>query len=68
MDVGSINHPRLLTAKQLADRLNLPESWVRDQTRSRATDPIPCLRFGKYVRFNPDDPRLVRWIEKHRDG
>jgi hypothetical protein len=29
----------------------LPESWVRGHVRDGATDPIPHLRFGRYVRF-----------------
>lgn len=41
----------IIDSKELASRLNLPESWVRDAVRRRAKDPIPHLRFGKYVRF-----------------
>jgi excisionase family DNA binding protein len=38
----------LLTAGELAERLNLPESWVRTEERARR---IPSFRLGKYVRF-----------------
>jgi excisionase family DNA binding protein len=38
----------LLTAGELAERLNLPESWVRTEERAGR---IPSLRLGKYVRF-----------------
>jgi len=39
---------RLLTAGELAKRLNLPESWVRNEERMGH---IPSIRAGKYVRF-----------------
>jgi hypothetical protein len=58
----------LIKADELAQRLNLPASWVRDQVRSRATDPIPCLRFGRYVRFQWGHPDLIEWLERRRKG
>jgi hypothetical protein len=39
---------KLLTAGQLAERLNLPESWVRSEERAGR---IASVRLGKYVRF-----------------
>jgi len=54
----------MIDATVLAERLNLPTSWVRDQVRSRATDPIPCLRFGKYVRFKWGSPELEQWLKR----
>jgi hypothetical protein len=53
----------IIDSKELASRLKLPESWVRDQVRRRATDPIPHLRFGKYVRFAWGSPELNQWLE-----
>ena len=41
---------RLLTAKQLADLLAVPESWVREATREGR---IPHLRLGRYRRYQP---------------
>jgi hypothetical protein len=58
--------PEIIDAPELAKRLNLPASWVRDQVRSRATDPIPCLRFGRYVRFDWNDPGLLEWLDRRR--
>jgi predicted DNA-binding transcriptional regulator AlpA len=47
----------LLTAEQLAQKLSVPTSWVREKTRERARlrdlDPLPVVRLGKYVRFDP---------------
>src|SRR5208283_3922909 len=45
-----------IDSKELAARWALPESWVREQVRSRAADPLPHIRFGKYVRFRWGSP------------
>jgi excisionase family DNA binding protein len=45
----------LMTAGELAERLNLPESWVRTEERAGR---IPSVRLGRYVRFS------VREIER----
>lgn len=48
----------LLDAKEIAARLGVPESWVRESARSGA---IPHVRLGRYVRFDLDD--VEAWIE-----
>jgi hypothetical protein len=53
-----------LDSQQLAERLNLPESWIRDQVRSRAEDPMPHAQFGKYVRFLWGSPELEAWLRR----
>ena len=50
---------RLLDAKEIAERLGVPESWVREPARSGA---MPCVRLGRYVRFDLDD--VERWLEE----
>lgn len=57
----------IIGADELAKRLNLPTSWVRDQVRTRATDPIPHLRFGRYVRFEWEHPDLREWLARRRN-
>jgi excisionase family DNA binding protein len=49
----------LLTAGELAERLNLPESWIRSEERLGR---IPSIRAGKYVRFKLTEvePALAR--------
>ena len=42
----------LATAGELANHLNLPESWVRTEERLGR---IPSVRLGKYVRFRLSD-------------
>lgn len=50
--------------KELGLRWALPESWVREQVRTRSADPIPHMRFGKYVRFRWGSPELEAWAER----
>lgn len=58
--------PVLLTPAELAARLNVPVSWIREKTRERARirdkDPLPCCRLGKYTRFSW--PEIVAWLER----
>jgi excisionase family DNA binding protein len=43
------NPKELLTPEELARRLNLPVSWVYEQSRQGN---IPTHRIGKYIRFD----------------
>jgi excisionase family DNA binding protein len=56
----------LLTPEQLAERLSVPPSWVREKTRARARlrdkDPLPVVRLGKYVRFVSED--VDAWVAR----
>jgi hypothetical protein len=63
---SSVERFELLTAEELADRLRVPTSWVREQTRSRSLegDPLPHLRLGRYVRFQWGSPELERWLRR----
>jgi hypothetical protein len=56
----------LIDAAELAKRWSLPVSWIREQTRSRASDPLPHVRFGKYVRFAWLSPELEQWLNRRR--
>jgi len=42
----------IITPEELASRLKVPDSWVYEKTRGRCRNPIPCLRLGRFVRFN----------------
>ena len=46
-----MNETPFLDSKQLAEAMNVPESWVRERSRPGVEDPIPTHRFGKYTRF-----------------
>jgi hypothetical protein len=56
----------LLTAEELAKRLRVPASWVREQTRSRSLqgDPLPHLRLGRYIRFPWGSQELEAWLRR----
>jgi hypothetical protein len=65
---GSLISTEIIDAAELAKRWGLPESWVRSKTRTRAIDRIPCLRFGRYVRFAWGSPELAKWLADHAEG
>jgi len=70
--VKSVESPRpietaiLLTPQQLAARLAVPVSWIREKTRERARerdeDPLPTVRLGKYCRFRWQD--IAEWLKR----
>jgi hypothetical protein len=60
------NGNEVIDAGELAKRWRLPESWIREQTRTRAVDPLPCIRFGRYVRFEWGSPKLSAWYDRRR--
>ena len=53
----------LLTPEELAKKLSVPPTWIREKTRGRARlrdkDPLPVVRLGKYVRFSW--PAVQEW-------
>lgn len=53
---------RLLEAKEVAEILGVGVSWVRESTRSGR---LPCVRLGRYVRYDEDD--LLAWVESMKD-
>jgi hypothetical protein len=58
----------LLTPAELAARLSVPVSWVKEKTRQRArerdSDPLPVVQLGKYVRFSWDDVQV--WLQRQK--
>jgi excisionase family DNA binding protein len=54
----------LLTAGELAERLGVPESWVRTEERAGR---IPSVRLGKYVRFKLSEVERIL-AERSRQG
>jgi len=59
----------LIDAVELAARWGVPPSWVRNHTRARtpAQERIPCVRLGRYVRFEWGSPALEAWLARHRE-
>ena len=60
--------PELIDSAELAVRWRVPESWVRNRTRARTPkdERIPCVKLGRYIRFEWGSPRLQQWLEKQR--
>jgi excisionase family DNA binding protein len=54
---------RLLSAGEVAERLSVPESWVRQETRAGR---MPCLALGRYRRSAWEG--VVGWLEGQRAG
>jgi hypothetical protein len=54
-----------IDSRELARRLTVPQSWIRDQVRARSQDPLPHVNLGKYVRFLWGSPALELWIQRH---
>ena len=46
------NLQTLLTPEELAERLNVPISWVYEQSRQNK---IPTHRVGRYIRFSLEE-------------
>lgn len=51
----------LLDAAAAAELLDVPKSWVLEQARAER---IPCIRLGRYVRFDADE--LLAWARGPR--
>lgn len=59
-----LDSAQILTPTDLAAKLQVPASWVREKTRNRArirdADPLPVLRVGKYRRYYWPD--VAAWL------
>jgi len=66
-DAGVVR-PELIDAEELAVRWRVPESWIRNRTRTRTPkdERIPCIRLGRYVRFEWGSSLLTDWLAKKR--
>lgn len=51
---------KLLAAHELARVLNVPVSWVRVRSHPGASNRLPVVKVGKYVRFDLDE--VLCWL------
>jgi hypothetical protein len=52
----------VIDVPELAKRWRVPQKWIFNHTRQGyASDPIPHVKLGRYVRFDWHDPRLAAW-------
>lgn len=63
-DSDTFTQYEFIDCMELARRLAVPTSWVRDQVRTRSQDPLPHVNLGRYVRFLWGSPALELWIRR----
>jgi predicted DNA-binding transcriptional regulator AlpA len=61
-----MNPADIITPAQLAERLQVPETWVYAKTRKRCQNPIPFIAVGRFIRF--DWPTIVEWLRKQTEN
>jgi excisionase family DNA binding protein len=57
--------PRFITVQNLAELLNLKESWIYDRTVRKAPEMIPHVKFGRQVRFDIESEEFQAWLKSH---
>jgi hypothetical protein len=63
MSDNAMKYDEILTAEQLAERLQVGVDWVYEKSRSRGQhsgEPLPVLRCGRYLRFYWPD--VCKWL------
>ena len=53
----------LVGINEMAEKLDVPVSWLYSRTR---TNDIPCVRVGKYVKF--EESEVWEWIKKQNEA
>ncbi len=52
----------LIGINEMAKKLDVPVSWLYSRTR---TNDIPCVRVGKYVKF--EESEVWEWLKIQND-
>ena len=63
-NVRTVDDDALLTVHDAARLLNVSVSWVYAHTRDNLEDRLPCVKLGKYLRFDRTD--LHTYIDAKR--
>jgi len=59
------NSVEILTAEQLAQKLQVKTSWVISScSRAKTRDPLPVLRIGKHRRFRWNSREMNDWLDR----
>jgi excisionase family DNA binding protein len=61
---GSVYNVDLATVSQIAEFLQVPNSWVYERTRRRGVERIPHFKLGKYLRFSRCE--VLEWVHRQR--
>ena len=67
-EAARITSYEFIDSAELAKRLSVPETWIREYTRSRTEDTIPHIRLGRYVRFAWGSPELEEWLRRRMNA
>jgi hypothetical protein len=62
MEANPIDPDMILTLGELAQRLKVSPRWVYEKSRRRCQNPLPCIRIGRYLRF--DWTRVSAWLRE----
>jgi excisionase family DNA binding protein len=57
--------PRFITVQDLAELLNLKQSWIYDRTSRNGPEVIPHVKFGRQVRFDVESTEFQSWLKSH---
>jgi excisionase family DNA binding protein len=60
----SVYNVDLATVGQIADLLQVPNSWIYGRTRRRGIERIPHFKLGKYLRFSRSE--VLDWVQQQR--
>jgi len=55
--------PEILRPEEVAQLLRTSTGWVYEKCRTRQRDPLPCLRLGRYLRFEKNT--VLAWARNH---
>jgi hypothetical protein len=58
-----MNGDRLFEAAEVAERLAVPTSWIRQETRAGR---LPCVSLGRYKRYAW--PAIEAWLAEQAGG
>jgi predicted DNA-binding transcriptional regulator AlpA len=54
----------ILTLEEISARLKVSERWVYEKTRRRCSNPLPCIRIGRFLRFDWLD--VSTWLNSQK--
>jgi hypothetical protein len=61
-----LDSPVFITPENVAELLGTSLGWVYAKSRRRQRDPLPCLRIGRYLRFERDV--VIAWAREHSNA
>ncbi len=64
MNLNVLKKDELVTLQDVASRLKVRPSFLYAPSRRKGPDPIPCVKVGKYLRYDLDEVR--EWLERQQ--